>query len=31
VIDDASTTISWPLKGKLKKISLNRDKLTPLE
>jgi len=31
VIDDASTTISWPLKGKLKKISLNRDKLTPLD
>jgi hypothetical protein len=31
VVDDASTTLSWPLRGKLKKISLNRDKLTPLE
>jgi hypothetical protein len=31
VIGDASATVSWPLKAKLKKISLNRDKLTPLE
>jgi hypothetical protein len=30
VVRDATTTASWPLKGKLKKISINRDRLTPL-
>jgi len=31
VMDAPAMTVSWPLKGKLKRILLNRDKLTPLE
>ena len=31
VVSEASTTVSWPVKGRVRKVSINRDRLTPLE
>ena len=31
VVSDASTTVKWPVKGRVRKVSINRDRLTPLE